>query len=624
MCGFAGVVYFDKDRIVDAGVLKRMTDSIYHRGPDDEGFHIDGNVGLGFRRLSIIDLYAGHQPLFNEDNSLCIVFNGEIYNYQEQRNLLIQKGYKFKTATDTEVILLLYEEYGVDCLRFLRGMFALVIFDKREQRLFCARDRFGIKPFYFYKDDEKFVFGSEIKAIISCDKIDKTLSNNALNSYFSFGYIPGDLSIYSKINKLQASQFLLLSLKEKTSIAIENYWRIKFEPDFSRSEHQWKEELVDCLSETVKLHMISDVPLGAFLSGGIDSSSVVAMMAKNSTLPVKTFSIGFKEQKFNELAYAREVAKKNNCEHHEQIVEPESINLLPKLVRAYDEPFADSSAIPTYYVSKLAREHVTVALSGDGGDELFAGYDIYSYFSRVYNFPFNLQNKLLNNLLWGNLSRVLPNRGKIKNTLYFLSKERAKMHAYLNIWSPGERSALFAGEYHELAGSSPEFHKLHLLEDGSPDDFVSSLQYLDLRSYMVDDILTKVDRASMLNSLEVRVPLLDHKFAELSFKIPSKLKLRGRDKKHILKSAMKPYLSDNILNHQKQGFSMPLAIWFKDDLITYIKDTLLIGSPKLSSYIDLNFVRSYIEKDSIQDRYFSEKIWSLLFFEEWLTLFEAE
>jgi asparagine synthase (glutamine-hydrolysing) len=296
---------------------------------------------------------------------------------------------------------------------------------------------------------------------------------------------------------------------------------------------------------------------------------------------------------------------------------------LPKLVRAYDEPFADSSAIPTYYVSKLAREHVTVALSGDGGDELFAGYDIYSYFSRVYNFPFNLQNKLLNNLLWGNLSRVLPIRGRIKNTIYFLSKEREKMHAYLNIWSPGERSALFAGEYQELAGSSPEFHKLHLLEDGSPDDFISSLQYLDLRSYMVDDILTKVDRASMLNSLEVRVPLLDHKFAELSFRIPSKLKLRGIDKKHILKSSMKPFLSDNILNHQKQGFSMPLAIWFKDDLTSYLNDTLMLGKPRLSSYLDIEYVRSYMLEKGNSDGNRSEKIWSLLFFEEWLNLFES-
>jgi len=310
MCGITGSIYFDKERKIIPTVLKNMSDAIYHRGPDDEGFYIQNNVGLGFRRLSIIDLKTGHQPLGNGSNSIYIVFNGEIYNYLEQREIMKQKGYVFKTVTDTEVILHLYQEHGVHCLQYLRGMFAFAIWDNNKQQLFCARDRFGIKPFYYYTDTEKFVFGSEIKAILKGGDIDRTLSYDALDSYFAFGYITSELSIYKEIKKLQPAHYLLLSFKDKVSIEVKRYWNINFDPDYSKTVKQWEEEIESCLSETVKLHMISDVPLGAFLSGGIDSSSVVAMMAKNSNLPIKTFSIGFKEQKYNELKYAREVAEK--------------------------------------------------------------------------------------------------------------------------------------------------------------------------------------------------------------------------------------------------------------------------------------------------------------------------
>ncbi|HEV8505016.1 MAG TPA: asparagine synthase (glutamine-hydrolyzing), partial [Chitinophagaceae bacterium] len=369
MCGITGKINFDRSKNIDIHEIKQMTDSIRHRGPDDEGFYIQQNVGLGFRRLSIIDLNTGHQPLANEDESIWIIFNGEIYNYQELHDDLVNKGHVFKTKSDTETIVHLYEQYGAGCLKFLRGMFGFSIWDSKKQQLFCARDRFGIKPFYYYTDEEKFVFGSEIKPILKAGNVDRTLSYDALDSYLAFGYITSDLSIYRKVKKLQPGHYLLLSLKDKISITTERYWEIQFEPDHSKTEAQWSQELEACLSETVRLHMISDVPLGAFLSGGIDSSSVVAMMARNSSRPIKTFSIGFKEQKFNELIYANEIAKQYGCEHHEQIVEPESVSLLPKLVNAYDEPYADSSAIPTYYVSKMAREYVTVALSGDGGDE---------------------------------------------------------------------------------------------------------------------------------------------------------------------------------------------------------------------------------------------------------------
>jgi asparagine synthase (glutamine-hydrolysing) len=619
MCGITGTIYFDKERNINPSVLKNMSDSIYHRGPDDEGFYINRNVGLGFRRLSIIDLKTGHQPLANGNGTIHIVFNGEIYNYLENRAILQKKGYIFKTTTDTEVIVHLYEEYGEACLKYLRGMFAFAIWDNNKQQLFCARDRFGIKPFYYYKDKERFVFGSEIKAILKGDGIDKTLSYNALDSYFAFGYITSDLSIYKNICKLQPAHYLLLSFKEKEDVIFEikRYWEIQFDPDNSKSEKQWTEEIDNCLSETVKMHMISDVPLGAFLSGGIDSSSVVAMMAKNSNMPVNTFSIGFKEQKFDELEFAREVAKKYGCKHHEQIVEPESIGILPKLVSFYDEPFADTSAIPTYYVSKFAREYVTVVLSGDGGDELFAGYSTYRYLKNIYNFSSPFQG--LNKFIWGNINKLIPQKIAGKGLTYLLSKKRDLLGAYLCLWTKEERQKLILNQHADINYLiASELYKEEILKKGNFGNFISNLQYLDLQTYMVDAILTKVDRASMMNSIEVRVPLLDHKFAELVFKIPWDLKYKGKMQKYIFKKTMTPYLPENVLKHLKQGFDVPLSVWFKDDLKEYVHDTLLSQNPLLSGYLDKNYVKRIVVENQKSMRDFSTRIWSLLFFEEWL------
>jgi asparagine synthase (glutamine-hydrolysing) len=618
MCGITGMVEFNREKAIEPAVLKNMCDSIYHRGPDDEGLYINQNVGLGFRRLSIIDLSTGHQPLSNQNDRIYIVFNGEIYNYLEHRNKLKQKGYTFKTTTDTEVILHLYEEYGVNCLQYLRGMFAFAIWDSNKQQLFCARDRFGIKPFYYYSDQEKFVFGSEIKAILKSNNIDKTISLDALDSYFAFGYITSDLSIYKNIKKLQPAHYLLLSVKDKPVIEIKRYWEIRFDPDYSKSENRWKEEIEECLSETVKLHMISDVPLGAFLSGGIDSSSVVAMMARNSDRPIKTFSIGFKEQKFNELKYARELANKYGCEHHEEIVEPESIGLLSKLVNAYDEPFADSSAIPTYYVSQLARKHVTVALSGDGGDELFAGYNSYTRFNKLHSKVFNFKSPFLNKMVWGNVHRLIPNHVRGKGLSYLLSQDKKYQFAYMS-WEKHERQKLMSAH---LSGinylNASEEYKINLLKNSRINDHVTSMQYLDLHTYIVDDILTKVDRASMMNSLEVRVPLLDHKFAELTFKIPSNLKLKGLEQKYILKKTMASMLPASILNHPKQGFAVPISIWFKDDLSTYLNDTFNSSNCLLYSYLDKSYIKDKILNNRITHIDFSDRIWALLFLNEWL------
>ncbi len=618
MCGITGKIHFDFFNKIDPNEIKLMAESIYHRGPDDEGFYINNNVGLGFRRLSIIDLKAGHQPLSNEDGSIWIVFNGEIYNYQELQENLVKQGHIFRTKSDTETIVHLYEQYGTECLKFLRGMFAFSIWDNNTKQLFCARDRFGIKPFYYYQDKSKFVFGSEIKALLKSVDIDKSLSNDALDSYFTYGYITGDISIYKNIKKLQPAHYLLLSLKEKPSVIIKRYWDIHFEPDFSKTEEQWADDIYESLSESIRLHMISDVPLGAFLSGGIDSSSVVAMMAKNSTRPIKTFSIGFKEQAFNELKYAREVALKYGTDHHEQIVEPESISLLPKLVNAYDEPFADTSAIPTYYVSKLAREFVTVALSGDGGDELFAGYDIYSKLNKLQSSSLHSRRPAINKMIWGNLYKIIPQSVAGKGLSYLLSHDKKYVGAYASFWNRDERGKLLSHHSKIDYSKASEDYKKQILKEGNKNDFVSNLQFLDMRSYMVDDILTKVDKASMLNSLEVRVPLLDHKFAELTFKIPWNLKLKENEQKYIFKKSMKPLLPVNIFNHAKQGFGLPLPFWFKGGLKEYVNDTLLSSNSFSSKYLNTSYIKRTVGNNKYGMRNLSLKIWSLVFFEEWL------
>ncbi len=616
MCGITGKVNFDSSSNINSQELKQMTDIIFHRGPDDEGYYINDNVGLGFRRLSIVNLTTGHQPVANENDSIFLIFNGEIYNYIELQEDLIKLGHIFKLRTEAETIVHLYEQYGTECIKYLRGMFAFCIWDKNKQQLFCVRDRFGIKPFFYYIDNDKFVFGSEIKSILQSKNIDKTLSNDAINSYFAFGYISSDLSIYDKIKKLQPGHYLLLSIKPKPAIVIHKYWDIHFEPDYSKSEKQWIDEIDASLNDAVKSHMISEVPMGAFLSGGVDSGSVVSIMAKNSNEPINTFSIGFKDEKFSELKNAREIAQKYGCNHHEQIVEPESIGLLSKLVSAYDEPFADSSAIPTYYVSKFAKEHVKMVLSGDGGDELFAGYNIYNYLQKIYRY--NLTPSSFNKLVWGNINKIIPDKLAGKGLTYFLSKNRSHLGAYLCIWPAEERKKLILATDTFKFNNFPENYKTEILKMSNKNDFITNLQNLDMKSYLADDILTKGDRASKLSSLEVRVPILDHKFAELTFKIPSNLKLKGTEQKYIFRKAMRKYLPDTIINGPKKGFGIPLSNWFKEELKEYVSDTLLTGTPLLSKYLDQNYIKTIVEDHNYGKRDFSSRIWSLLFFEEWL------
>lgn len=615
MCGITGKIYFDYQRPVDSNEMKRMTNVIRHRGPDDEGFYIDKNVGLGFRRLSIIDLSSGHQPLSDYTGRFWITFNGEVYNYQNERKELEKKGYFFKTNTDTEVIVNLYAEYKENCLEHLRGMFAFVIWDSKEKVLFGARDRFGIKPFHYYLDHEKFVWGSEIKSIIKSGNIEKSISLDALDYYFAYGYTPPEQTIYEQIKKLKSAHYFYLKPEGNKRLTIKQYWNIDFQPDYTKTENYWKEKIYNTLEESVKIRMRSDVPLGAFLSGGIDSSTVVALMALNSNKPIKTFSIGFKEKKYNELKYARQVATLYNTEHHELIVEPESIDLLPKLVGAYDEPFADSSAIPTYYVSKFTRKYVTVALSGDGGDELFAGYNSYPKMQSLKKAFYN--NKFTNNAIFKPLNKIIPDYVYGKGYSYFLSKDKNNIGAYFCIWKDYERRKIFNADIRiKLSINNAENLKIKLLNDKNF-DFLSKMQALDMQTYMVDDILTKVDRASMMNSLEARVPILDHKFAELSFKIPAKYKLNGNSKKYILKESFRHILPKEILSHKKKGFSVPLSVWFKGDLKEYAYDTLLKSS-NLDRYLNKNYIQTILNYHQKGLRDYSAKIWSLLFLNEWM------
>ncbi|MEL6252796.1 MAG: asparagine synthase (glutamine-hydrolyzing) [Bacteroidota bacterium] len=615
MCGICGTLHFDPAYQVQESEVKRMAHPIIHRGPDDEGFYLNNNIGLGFRRLSIIDLHSGHQPLTNEDGTIWIIFNGEIYNFKELRKELEAKGHRFKTHTDTETIVHLYEEYGTDCVQKLRGMFGFAIWDDRHKKLFCARDRFGIKPFFYYIDGSRFLFGSEIKNILQADDVSREIDINVMDYYLTYGYTPIDETIYKKIKKLEPAH--TLEIKAGGEPVIKRYWDINFEPDDSITEDEWCELIENKLKEAIEMRMVSDVPLGAFLSGGIDSSSVVALMSQFSEQPIKTFSIGFKEAAFNELPYARDVAAMYKTDHHEKIVEPESIELLPKLVSAYDEPFADSSAIPTYYVSKFAREYVTVVLSGDGGDELFAGYDHYPMAHNIQKY--NMLPDAISKNVFGALHRAIPAKVKGKGITYYLSRPKDSISAYISKFHQTEREKLYKPNIWDAIKNNPsESYKEEILRAGSSKDLIFQMQELDMRTWLVDDILTKVDRVSMQNSLEARVPILDHEFAELSFKIPTKYKLKGKSTKYILKKAMRKYLPDSILFHKKQGFGVPLKLWFKSDLNDYMNDRLMSKNSPLYEFLEPTYVKKIIHDHQTGMRDFNFKIWTLLFLDEWL------
>ncbi len=619
MCGIAGLYNIATQEPVSQDLIKAMTDTIAYRGPDAEGFFVSGPVGLGHRRLSIIDLEGGRQPMSNDDGTIWIVFNGEIYNFQELRDDLVKKGYRFKTRSDTEAIVYLYEEMGEQCFQRLRGMFSIAIWDARNQNLVLARDRVGKKPLFYAYDGARIAFGSELKAILQVPGIARDLDFEALSDYFSLLYVPAPKSIFKQVRKVQPGHYLVASRQGIREI---EYWDLSFSSTLELSEEEWCGRVLEAYREAVRIRMISDVPLGAFLSGGVDSSSVVALMSELTGEPTITSSIGFHEKEFDELEYARLIADRFHTKHHEQVVEPDAAGIIGKLAWHYDEPFADSSAVPTYYVSKIARQHVTVALSGDGGDENFAGYRRYMFDQRENRaramFPAGLRSAV-----FGTLAALYPKadwaprflRGKAT----FESLSCSHIEGYFRSVSacrPELKARLFHQDVASVLGGydSTDLFRYYYDRAGS-DDPLSRIQYVDIKTYLPDDILVKVDRASMANSLEVRAPLLDHKFMELIATIPSSMKLRGTIGKYILKKSLHGRLPDEVLYRAKMGFGVPIAEWLRKDLKEMAYN--LLFSSQDDGVLNRTTVRQVWNEHQSGLRNRSTELWTLLMFRLW-------
>ncbi|HEX3248835.1 MAG TPA: asparagine synthase (glutamine-hydrolyzing) [Pyrinomonadaceae bacterium] len=621
MCGIAGFV----DRWTAgearageerAAILQRMCDVIKHRGPDDSGYMKQTGVALGMRRLSIIDLAGGHQPISGEDGSVTIVFNGEIYNFLEIKPKLEARGHRFKTNSDTEAIVHGYEEYGPECLKELRGMFAFAIWDERAHSLFVARDRAGKKPLYYtVTPSGTFVFGSELKVLLEHPEVEPEIDPQALDAYLTLGYVPDPLSIFKQVYKLPPGHYLIFS---QGQVRVSRYWDFEFRPSAARSEEDYLEELRVLLDESVRLRLISDVPLGAFLSGGIDSSSVVALMARHTAQPVKTFSIGFHEDSYNELKYARLTAEKFGTDHHEFFVTPDICSIVDELVWHFDEPFADSSAIPTYMVSKLARDHVTVVLSGDGGDELFAGYTRYVVDSKRRSFDH--LPKVLREGLMRPLSQHLPHATWGRNYLHNVSLDPlARYLDSVSVFTALNRRSLYTQDFKRSldSGNYPARLFQQLIAELPSEDPLERLLYLDSKTYLPGDILTKVDRMSMAVSLEARAPLLDHKLIEFVASIPASLKLAGWETKYLLKKAVQDLVPAEILHRPKQGFGVPIQEWINQQLRSRLRETLTESRTRQRGYLDARYVDVLLDEHERGRRDHSMQLWSLFMLELW-------
>jgi asparagine synthase (glutamine-hydrolysing) len=527
MCGICGKLSFDAHKEIDSELIRRMNQVLYHRGPDDEGIYIKGQIGLGHRRLSIIDLSpAGHQPMTNEDETLWIVLNGEIYNFPELRSVLEEKGHIFRSRTDTEVILHLYEDKGTDCLSDLRGMYAFALWDARNRSLFLARDRLGKKPLFYYVNDKFFLFASEPKAMLQDSAVKAEPDPEALHHYLSYNYVPSPVSSFKGIRKLPPAHYMLL---KDGDLQIKQYWKLRYGKKISETrilkDDEVCEEIIERLKEAIKLRLVSDVPLGAFLSGGIDSSAIVALMSELSSAPVKTFSIGFEEKEYDELKYARIIAEKFNTDHHEFVVKPNAVEILPKLVWHYSEPFADSSAIPTFYVSELTRKYVTVALNGDAGDENFAGYERYlanQIACRYERIPYHLR-KGLESVIQKIPYSVKPKSFLYKTKRFFdaVSEEpRRRYSRWMTHFNNQRKKELYTEEFQSQLGSIDSIDLLlGAYADSDARDFIDATLDADVNMYLPGDLLVKVDIASMAYSLEARSPLLDHLFMEFVFRL---------------------------------------------------------------------------------------------------------
>ena len=626
MCGICGVIHFDGSPVEQAN-LTRMVETIYHRGPDDSGVWVDSIVGLVNTRLAIIDLSpAGHQPLSNESGDIWIAFNGEIYNFPPLRDDLIKRGHTFRSRTDTETIVHLFEERGIECLQALRGMFALAIWDGRKRELWLARDRLGKKPLYYFHDGSRLIFGSEIKCILAYPNAPRVLDRSVLPLYLTYGYVPAPQTIFAGIRALRPGCWLKVAdgkTEEK------QYWSApsanppEGSKTFGRVEQNWAEALLEQLREAVRLRLISDVPLGAFLSGGLDSSAVAALMAEAASSPVKTFAIGFSgEPSYDETAHARVVAQHLGADHHEFIVEPQTIDLVPKLVWHFDQPFGDSSAIPTYLVSKLAREHVTVALNGDGGDELFAGYD------RFHAARLAQQYRHLPE--WAHrgveaVAKALPHgtgyRDLGRRVLRFVTRARLPLPqqylGWVGIMPPELVDGLTVGS----GGERPIAHFQNYFPQLNGGDPVPTLLRVNLISYLPDDLLVKADRMSMAASLEARSPFLDHVLVEFAATMPASLKLRGGASKYILKRAFEGKLPREIIYRRKHGFGVPIGKWFRTTLREYLADTLLSARARERGLLQPEVVQGLVSEHLSGERDHGHVLWTLLMLEAWAQTF---
>ena len=590
-----------------------MNDSLSHRGPDGSGIHIDAGVGLGHRRLSIIDIDGGHQPMYNDDRSVVVVFNGEIYNYKELRKELLRGGCKFNSQSDTEVIIRLYESKGLDCLDDLNGMFAFAIWDSRKQLLFAARDRLGEKPFYYQQKGSCLAFASELKAILSVRESQREIDVSAMDDFLAYGYVPAPKTIYKGIHKLPPAHYLLW---QNGTVKTACYWTpTHTERRNSRPIEEYRDELRTLLHDSVRMRLRSDVPIGAFLSGGIDSSLIVALASPLHPEPLNTFSIGFKEGDFDESAYARIVADRYQTNHHEIQVQPLDLTEFPALVSHFDEPFADASALPTFVVCREAVKHVKVCLSGDAGDELFGGYPQYKYerFEEILDrVPESIRRPIL-----GTMADVLPLRLNGKGWLGRMAvSDEQRYQRKLGIFGAQERQRLFREEYEHVVDHDAWLFSSYFGRQGG--DVISNRLATDLKTYLPDDILVKVDRASMLNSLEVRVPLLDHRIVEFACRLPLDMKIRNGSQKFLLKELLRDLVPASVVNRGKQGFGVPLKHWFRGDYRGFLQDMLLSKGARTADYFRPEMVKSLIDAHQRGPRDLSNRLWALLWFEQWL------
>ncbi len=614
MCGICGYIDYKNPIDKKRAIVHKMCELLTHRGPDEFGYFFDKNLALGHRRLSIIDLSSGKQPMQNEQGNIRIVFNGEIYNFLELKEEFRRRGFNFHTNSDTEVIIRGYECYGVDVIHKLNGMFSLAIWDESEKRLFAARDRLGKKPFYYYAGKDRFVFASELKSLLADPEIPRDVNMEAVDRYFSFGYIPSPLTIFHNIYKLRPGHFLLWQNEE---IHTHQYWDLAYKESADcRTEDDFTDRLEELLTAAVKRRLISDVPLGAFLSGGIDSSTVVGMMARVSAEPVKTFTIGFEEQSYSEVPDARVVADTFKTHHHEYKVKSSAVDILPALVWHFDEPFADSSAVPTFYVSKIARENVTVILSGDGGDELFAGYR--SYYKRNQYEIFKRIPRLLREKVIGPLASTLPINARGKNFLLEISKLEKKENFEIIEYYPQIKHDLYSDDFRNQVSKFNDFQSLVSYWGNMPaGPKLSRMQYFDTKFYLPDDILVKVDRMSMANSLETRAPLLDYTVAEFAATIPAELQFKDGRGKYILRKMASRFLPEHVFKKKKQGFAIPMNEWFRNELKEYAFDLLTSSRSNNRGYFKGKII-NYILNEHIKGRRdYSMWIWSLVIFELW-------